>query len=104
MGGREKRWVLIASDGRHGTLGRATDPTPEELDQLAGQLRQRGLAGWLAVTEGRYYHRERLDVMMVRPLAELPGATWDAAREAFLTTRQASLEDADSKRPLSEMT
>ncbi len=91
MGRRERRWLVIASDGRHVTLGRATDPTLEQLQQLAGQLRRQGLAGWLTVTEGSYYRRGHLGVMVVRPLAELPGATWDTAREAFLTARQMQL-------------
>lgn len=96
MGKREKRWLVITSDGRHVTLGRATDPTPEQLDQLAGQLRQQGLAGWLTLTEGSYYRCGHLGVIMVRSLAELPGATWDAAREAFLAARQVQLGGYDS--------
>ena len=35
----ERRWLVIASDGRHATLGRATDPTPEQLEAAATTLR-----------------------------------------------------------------
>lgn len=42
------------------------------------------------MTQGQYYGPGRLDVMMVRPLAELPGATWEAALDSFLKSGRSS--------------
>lgn len=84
----ERRWLVIASDGRHVTVGRATDPTPESLDLAASALRVQGLGGWLAVSEGSYYEPSPLRLMMVRLLAEAPGVTWRDAAIAFMETRE----------------
>lgn len=89
-GKRERRWLVIASDGRHSTLGRATDPSPEELDRIAGSLCGMGLAGWLVVSEGWYYRPEPMQLLVVRQLAELEGATWEAAKTAFMAAREAA--------------
>ncbi len=83
----ERRWLVIASDGRHGTVGRATDPSTEELEQAAENLRGQGLAGWLAIGEGRYHGPGPLRLLMVRPLAEVAGATWQDAEAAFTMAR-----------------
>ena len=84
----ERRWLVIASDGRHTTLGRMTDPTPAELETVERGLRDLGLAGWLVVSEGRYYGPGPLDLMLVRPLVEMPGTAWEAACTAFTTIRE----------------
>ena len=86
----ERRWLVIGSDGRHVTLGRASDPSPDELGQVESALRGQGLAGWLVVSSGDYWSSRPVELLMVRQLAELPGATWEAAREAFLATRKAA--------------
>ena len=77
----EKRWAVITQDGRHTWLGRATDPTEAELAAVACELSRYGTAGWLAVTEGIYYGKGVLKVMMVRPL--YGAADWDLALAAF---------------------
>ena len=88
---REKRWIVLATDGRHVTLGRHVDPTLEMIEQVGAELRQIGLGGWLAVTEGRYYEpRDVLRVMLVRPLAE-PASDWDGAVAAFMAIRAVAL-------------
>ena len=87
---RERRWIVLSGDGRHVTIGRHTDPTEEQLTLAADQLRANGLGGWLAVTEGQYYSRGKLSVMMVRELAPA-STTWEAAVAAFHTLRQRSL-------------
>ena len=89
----EKRWLVIASDGRHVTVGRATDPTPETLEAAGEGLRGLGLAGWLAVSDGSYYGAGRLELLMVRPLSKLPGATWEEARAAFLAAYERARQD-----------
>jgi hypothetical protein len=88
---RERRWLVIASDGRHVTLGRASDPSAEDLEQASEALRIQGLGGWLAVSEGQYYGRGKLELLMVRLLAEQSGATWEAALDAFHAARMNTL-------------
>ncbi|MDR3529324.1 MAG: hypothetical protein P4L90_02025 [Rhodopila sp.] len=87
----EKRWIVLAEDGRHTTLGRHTDPTQEEIERAAVGLKAAGLGGWLAVMEGDYYRsRCRVDLLMVREIA--PGqVTWDAAMTAFHGLRAQAL-------------
>ena len=48
----ERRYLLIAEDGRHTTLGRATEPDQEALDIAAEGLDSLGLAGWYVLAEG----------------------------------------------------
>lgn len=77
----ERRWVLVAEDGRYVTLGRASDPSEDEiLDAEAGLVRQ-GLAGWLAVMQGNPYVGAAPQLMEVRRLGE-PTATFTKAAEA----------------------
>ena len=88
----ERRWALIAQDGRHSWLGRYTDPSDEELSRVTAALAEQGLSGWLAVTEGIYHSRGSLTVMMVRPLHG--EASWEAALEAFQEHRRQSLANS----------
>jgi hypothetical protein len=93
----EKRWIVLADDGRHVTIGRHTDPSEEEIEGAAKALSATGAGGWLAVTEGRYYSgRPALGVLMVRELAP-PKATWDEAVAAFLRLRRDA--NIPSRRP-----
>jgi len=48
---RERRWVVIAPDGRYVTLGRHSDPSELEVQDAENALRAQGLNGWLAVME-----------------------------------------------------
>ncbi len=68
------------------TVGRHTDPTEEELSQATAQLRGLGAGGWLAVTEGQYYGRGKLSVMMVREL-HATAEPWELALQKFLAAR-----------------
>ena len=91
---RERRWLLVTSDGKHVTLGRARDPSPDELETAAARLGELNLAGWLAVSEGHYYGPGPLRLMMVRSLAEVAGATWSDAEAAFMSAREVECEEA----------
>lgn len=87
----ETRWIILGTDGRHVTLGRHSDPTPEELQQAETQLAERGLAGWLAVMKGGYWKsRPKPSLMMVRPLRD-PQRPFAEAAEAFEAARKAML-------------
>lgn len=66
---RERRWVVLGTDGRYVTLGRASDPSEEEVCGAEEALRAQGLAGWLAVMEGNPYVGTIPQLLEVRPLA-----------------------------------
>lgn len=87
---RERRWIVLGDDGRHATLGRHSDPSEEEITQAGDALRAVGQGGWLAVTEGVYYSRGPLSVMMVREIAE-PRQPWESAVAAFHSKRAQTL-------------
>lgn len=88
----ETRWIVLGTDGRHVTIGRHTDPSPEEVEQAERGLAAQGLSGWLAVMKGGYYVRRKPALMMVRPLAnparpfEEVAAEFEAKRKATLTS------------------
>ena len=42
---RDRRWIVLATDGKHATLGRAAQPTEAEVAQAASALAAAGLAG-----------------------------------------------------------
>jgi hypothetical protein len=91
---RERRWIMLCTDGRHVTLGRHTDPTAEEVLAAERSLSSNGLAGWLTVMEGNYYARGvRPTLLMVRPLAA-PAGAFDDAAAAFEAARVQALQSA----------
>jgi hypothetical protein len=61
------------------TLGRASDPSDEEVRSAEEALRAQGLAGWLAVMEGNPYVGAVPKLMSVKPLAEPLVAFEDAS-------------------------
>jgi hypothetical protein len=87
----ETRWIALAADGRHVTLGRHTDPTEEEIVATEAALAAQGLAGFLAVLRGVYYGRGAVELMQVRALAGATPDQWDAAAAAFVEKRKAAL-------------
>ncbi len=87
----ERRYLLIAVDGRHTTLGRATEPDQEALDTAAEGLDSLGLAGWYVLSEGRYYSQEdKISLLPIRRLTSSDG-DWNAAAAAFQAKRAAAL-------------
>ena len=86
----ETRWIVLGTDGRHVTMGRHTDPTPEEVEAAERGLAAQGLAGWLAVMKGGYYVRRKPSLMMVRPLAN-PARPFEEAAAEFEAKRKATL-------------
>lgn len=85
---RERRWIILADDGRHVTLGRDSDPSDAEVAQTGDGLRMQGLGGWLAMLEGHYYQsRSPISLLMVRAVAPSSGPTWENAEAAFRRLR-----------------
>lgn len=89
---RERRWIVLAEDGRHSTLGRNTDPTEAEIASTEQALAAQGLHGWLAVTEGDYWaKREKVSLLMVQTLGT-PITTFELAAAAFEALRLRALQ------------
>ena len=88
-GGR--RWLILVEDGRHVTVGRNTDPSENELIEMASILTKTGQGGWLVVAEGDYYSpRCSITLLMVRELAPT-NACFDQAACAFQVTRRQAI-------------
>ena len=89
---REHRWIILAEDGRHVTLGRDSDPSDEEVALAGKQLGAQRLGGWLAVLEGSYHQaRGVVSLLMVREVAPSTGAGWEQAEAAFWRQREATV-------------
>jgi hypothetical protein len=89
----EKRWIILGSDGRHVTIGRDTDPTPDEIERVGQALRLAGMGGWLAVMEGVYYGRGAIALLQVREIVS-SSVTWDVACSAFRSLRTRALRSS----------
>lgn len=83
---RERRWIVLGEDGRFVTLGRASDPTDEEVAAAEANMRAQGVAGWLAVMEGNPCTVAQPTFLAVRPLAE-PICAFEEAVAAFRARR-----------------
>lgn len=66
----ERRWIVLAPDGRYVTVGRNYDPTEQEINTFEADLSKRGLSGWLAIMEGNPWGRRLPSLMLVRPMAQ----------------------------------
>jgi hypothetical protein len=92
---RERRWVVVAPDGRYVTLGRHRNPSEEDIAKAEQTLRSQNLSGWLAIMEGSPWGGGMPQLLLVRPLASPITSFADAAAAciaAILTKRaEASL-------------
>ncbi len=88
---RERRWIILAADGRHSTLGRSAPPDEEEVAKAASALAAVGLAGWYVILEGDYWSRRQpVALTMIQALAQATDADWPAAVAAFEAMRMAA--------------
>jgi hypothetical protein len=88
---RERRWIILAADGRHSTLGRSAPPDEEEVAKPASALAAVRLAGWYVILDGDYWSRRSPVVLtMIQPLAHAADADWPAAIAAFEAMRMAA--------------
>lgn len=88
---RERRWIILAADGRHSTLGCHAPPDEEEVAKAASALAALGLAGWYVILDGDYWSRRAPVVLTtVRPLAGATDADWSVAVAAFEALRVAA--------------
>ena len=84
----ERRWIVLAQDGRHVTLGRAARPTAEEIATASDGLARQGLAGWIATLDGDYWGRRRVTLAPVHTIGAAAALDWPAAVAAFEQARQ----------------
>lgn len=88
----EVRWIVLASDGRHASVGRHTDPSPDDVARIVATLEGQGIGGWLCRMEGNYHSVSgRVTVLGVRALAGAApdGNSWQVANRAFSEARSA---------------
>ena len=67
-GSSDRRWIILAEDGRSSIIGRARDPSEADIDAAEASLARNGTGGWLAVMSGSQYSRELPTLLEVRPL------------------------------------
>ena len=87
----ERRWIILAQDGRHVTMGRAAPPSEAEVETTAVALAAQGLAGWLATLDGNYWSRRSVVLAPVQLLGDGATLDWPAAVTAFEAARQRAL-------------
>lgn len=80
---KERRWVVLITDGRFMMLGRDADPSNEQIEALEGSLSERGLSGWLMIMEGEPSGGTAPRLMQVCPMAE-PETPFEDAVDAFV--------------------
>lgn len=86
----ERRWIILAQDGRHVTMGRAAPPSEAEVEAAATALAAQGLAGWLATLDGNYWSRRRVFLAPIQMLGNSASLDWPAAIAAFDAARKAA--------------
>ncbi len=102
---RERRWIILAADGRHSTLGCHAPPDEEEVAKAASALAAVGLAGWYVILDGDYWSRRApVALTMVQPLAHATDAGWPAAEAAFEALRVAATSSKVRSSPSSTAT
>jgi hypothetical protein len=83
----ETRYLIIAEDGRHVTLGRAYAPTPEEIEKCSEGLAKQGLAGWYTIMRGDYWGRREPALEAVQEVGMPIACNWQTATANFKADR-----------------
>ncbi len=79
----DRRWVVITEKGDVHTLGRARDPTDEEVAAAEGHLRAARIEGWIAIQSHSFHAPVPPTFLEVRTLGE-PRATFRDAVAALM--------------------
>ena len=82
----ETRWIVLGTDGRHVSLGRA-EPSEAEVMAASDALAAQRLSGWLARMQGEYYSRRRVTLEPLQRVGIAHDADWQAALTAFHAAR-----------------
>ena len=83
----ETRWMVLGTDGRHVSLGRA-EPSEAEVMAASDALAAQGLSGWLARMQGEYYSRGKVTLEPLQRIGIANDGDWQAALAAFHAARQ----------------
>ncbi len=83
----ETRWIVLGTDGRHVSLGRA-EPSTTETATASDALAAQGLSGWLARMQGDYYSRRKIILEPLQRIGAEHDADWQAALSAFHAARR----------------
>ena len=83
----ETRWIVLGTDGRHVSLGRA-DPSEAEITAADDALAAQGLSGWLARMWGEYYSRKNVTLEPLQRIGIADNADWQASLAAFHAARR----------------
>ena len=86
----ETRWMVLGTDGRHVSLGRA-EPSEAEVMAASDALAAQGLSGWLARMQGEYYSRGCGMLEPIQRIGIARDADWQAALTTFHAARQRRL-------------
>ena len=82
----ETRWIVLGTDGRHVSLGRA-EPSEVEVMATSDALAAQGLSGWLARMWGEYYSRKNVTLEPLQRIGAEHEADWELALAAFHAAR-----------------
>ena len=82
----ETRWIVLGTDGRHVSLGRA-EPSEAEIVTASDALATQGISGWLARMQGDYYSRQKVTLEPLQRIGAEHEADWQAALTAFHAAR-----------------
>jgi hypothetical protein len=85
-GSSDRRWVVITPEGQVATVGRASDPSENELAALEQALLSRCKGGWLAIQSHSLYQASFPEFVEVRRLGE-PAETFESAVQALRSSR-----------------
>jgi hypothetical protein len=86
----ETRWIVLGTDGRHVSLGRA-DPSEAEITAADDALAAQRLSGWLARMQGDYYSRGKVTLEPLQRIGAEHEADWQAAVAAFHAARHSMI-------------
>ena len=78
--------IIMADDGRHVTVGRASQPTEEEIVSAEATLADMGMGGWLCRMSGAYHDRSDVTLTRLRALGA-PSIPFEVAETRFLAMR-----------------
>ncbi len=85
--GMTQTTIILTDDGRHVSIGRATEPSESEIASSARGLIALGLGGWLVRMSGPYYSpSEPVTLTILREIAS-PAKSFEEAEAAFRSLR-----------------
>lgn len=97
-GRSDRRWIVLAEDGRYVTLSRELNPSEDDILRAEDSLRKLDAAGWLVVMSGSAYAPEMPTVLEVRRLAS-PTRPFAEAVDAMMSAIEEDRRQDDRPPP-----